>query len=426
MHALVRPPITAVVQQHVDDAVSLRQVRSVLVRAPHVELHRLRRLDDRLAAHLDGLAVSGEAARRLLNEALAPPSAGSLFACTVLALDSADEAWLDRLLAVAGADPAVRRGVVSAFGWVSPQSLRGVTRALLGASSAWRRSLGLAACAMHGVDAGQVLAASVADGDAPLRRRALQVCAATGRVDLLGACLSALDDADPAARCAAACASVRLGERERGGRALRDLAQSPGPGREEAIGWLGLVLEGAEARRWLKDLSRDPADMRRLLRAIALVGDVHFVPWLIERMRDPALSRLAGESFALITGLDLAYLDLDGASPQEVVSGPDDDPQSSDVALDEDESLPWPDVGKIESWWSKNGASFTAGTRVFMGEAVDTRRCIEVLRKAGQRQRIVAARHLALQAPASTMFRVAAPAWRQERALRADADGSPA
>jgi uncharacterized protein (TIGR02270 family) len=422
MPGLDRPAISAVVQQHVDDAVSLRLMRSVLVRAPHVELHRLRRLDDRLAAHLDGLAVAGEAARRLLNETLANPSAAALFTCTVLALDSGDQAWLDRLLAVAEADPEVRRGVVSAFGWVSPQSLRGVTPTLLGASSPWRRGVALAACAMHSVDAGQVMAASLASDDAGLRARALQVCGVAGRVDLLGACLSGLDDADVAVRGAAACTTLRLGERERSVPVLRALAQEPGPGREEALAWLGLALDGAAARHWLKDLSRDPADQRRLLRAIGLVGDVHFVPWLIERMREPALSRLAGESFALVTGLDLAYLDLDGSAPEGVESSPNDDPESADVALDEDESLPWPDVGKIEGWWSRHGAGFAAGARVFMGGAVDAARCLDVLGKAGQRQRMAAARHLALQLPARAMFRVAAPAWRQERALRLGAD----
>lgn len=40
-------PIAAVIQQHAEEAAHLRHVRSVLVAAPHVKLHQLRRLDDR-------------------------------------------------------------------------------------------------------------------------------------------------------------------------------------------------------------------------------------------------------------------------------------------------------------------------------------------------------------------------------------------
>ena len=54
------PPIPIVVHQHQEDAVALRSTRSVLVRAPHVKLQLLRRLDDRLAADLDGLSVASD------------------------------------------------------------------------------------------------------------------------------------------------------------------------------------------------------------------------------------------------------------------------------------------------------------------------------------------------------------------------------
>ena len=73
MSAASGQPIPLVVQQHVEEAAILRNIRAVLVRAPHVKLHHLRRLDDRLAAHLDGLAVAGEFGRRLCESALANP-----------------------------------------------------------------------------------------------------------------------------------------------------------------------------------------------------------------------------------------------------------------------------------------------------------------------------------------------------------------
>lgn len=49
MPATFRPHVLSVVQQHAEESAVLRNVRSVLVAAPHVKLRHLRRLDDRLA-----------------------------------------------------------------------------------------------------------------------------------------------------------------------------------------------------------------------------------------------------------------------------------------------------------------------------------------------------------------------------------------
>ena len=46
----VHIPVLTVVQQHAEESISLRHVRSTLLRAPHLPLHMLRRHDDRMAA----------------------------------------------------------------------------------------------------------------------------------------------------------------------------------------------------------------------------------------------------------------------------------------------------------------------------------------------------------------------------------------
>jgi hypothetical protein len=50
--------IPVVVQQRAEESARLRHIRSVLVRAPHVGLLHLGRLDERIATNLDGLAVA--------------------------------------------------------------------------------------------------------------------------------------------------------------------------------------------------------------------------------------------------------------------------------------------------------------------------------------------------------------------------------
>src|SRR5690349_24652163 len=99
--SLERPIVPVVVLQHAEDSAALRHVRSVLVRAPHVKLHHLRRLDDRIAAHLDGVAVAGAAGRGYCTAALERPGAGQVFAAAAAAIEARDGAQLARVFALA-------------------------------------------------------------------------------------------------------------------------------------------------------------------------------------------------------------------------------------------------------------------------------------------------------------------------------------
>jgi uncharacterized protein (TIGR02270 family) len=134
-------------------------------------------------------------------------------------------------------------------------------------------------------------------------------------------------------------------------------------------------------------------------------------------MANDAHARLAGEAFSFLTGADLALLDLERKDAGQASSGPNDDSSDDNVALDEDESLPWPDVERVQAWWEQHRASMPASGRCFMGAAASAEHCAQVLRTGAQRQRHAAALLLALMKPGSVLFNVAAPAWRQQRAL---------
>jgi uncharacterized protein (TIGR02270 family) len=410
-----RSPVPIVVQQHAEDAASLRNTRSVLVRAPHVRLPLLHRLDDRLAAHLDGLAVAGPAGREICVAALESVTSGTVFAAAVLALETGDAPLLERLLAVVEAQAQARPGLVSAFGWVPASSLRGITKGLLDSPVPFRREMGLAACAMHQVVPGPALGAALTV--AQPSNVAVSVAAVLGQREHLPSCLRAAGATDPGQRFAAARAALLLGERELAIRALTALALDDGNCRNAALPLLIKALAPEATHGLLKPLSRNDATSRLLVRSVGIAGDPHYTHWLIQQMSDPKLTRLAGEAFSTMTGLDLAYLDLDRKPPDGVVSGPGDDPAEADVALDEDESLPWPDVDKISAWWHANGARFQPGTRYFVGEPPSVAHCVHVLKHGFQRQRIAAAEYLCLLQPGTPLFNVAAPAWRQERLL---------
>ena len=391
----------------------LRHIRSVLVRAPHVRLRHLRRLDDRIAAHLDGLAVAGRYGTQLCTAGLERPGAGEVFACMVRAIDERDEAALQRLIALAAALPDAKRGLLSAFGWVSAQDLHGIVGRLLAVPDASRLELGIAACRLHRVDPGPALLAALGNDDPGLRNAALRTAAALGRVDLIEAVRARLAEG-PDAKSAA----CLLGDR---GAALAAL-EANAPADDAALQLLLLADDFGRAGKLLRRLAQAaPHDAkperRRIIRACGWLGDTLFVPWLIELMTDDTQARLAGEAFSLITGADLAALDLERKPPQDAPTGPSEDPADEDVSLDEDESLPWPEQARVKAWWQAHAARMPAAARCFMGAAPTPAHCVGVLREGTQRQRHIAALHACLLVPGTPLFPICAPAWRQQRRL---------
>lgn len=419
-----RRAIPAVLDQHAEDAVMLRHIRSVQVRAPHVRLHHLQRLDERLAAHLDGLHVAAVVGLQTCLRLLTDPGVGQVFVAAVCVVQAQSAPGLQHLLQLAQAVPEAETGLVSALGWLEPGRLLGWTQPLLESSDPWLRRVGLAACAAHRVDPGPALNEALASDDTALRCRALRTAGTCGRIDLRDAIVALLARApEPPERFEAACAALRLGAGPVAINALLSLAESPGPLAADA--WL-LALQAAPVSEGQQRVSTraphaagDDAALRLLVKGCASVGCPSCVPWLLELMSGQTHARLAGEAFSLITGADLEALDLERAPPDDVQLGPGDDPQDDDVALDEDEGLPWPDGQRVSVWWQANRARFQTGRRHLLGAPPTWEQALHVLKSGGQRQRWLAAQQLCLLRPGLRLFNCAAPAARQTRSLAA-------
>ena len=410
-------PVALVVVRHAEEAALLCNQRLYLVQAPHVKLHQLRRLDDRLAAHLDGLFVAGDAGSKAAEAALAEPGRGEVVTAAALAFDHKDSARLERILAIAQALPQAQDALVLAVGWVSAQSLRGINGKMLASPVAFHRAVALAACAFHRVDPGESLLAAVEDPDAALRAWALRVAGDCGRRDLLRNCIAALGDADAACRFEAARSALFLGERHAPVHLMHEATHLPGARRAEALSLLFKISTPVQAAPLLKAMLDKPDTIRDAIRGAGTVGDPKIVPWLIAQMDDLKLARIAGEAFTTITGLDLAWFDLERKPPAGIEFGPNDDPLDDNVDMEEDDGLPWPDSSKLHAWWSANSQGFRSGVRHFMGAPPSLQHCRQVLKDGYQRQRIAAAEHLCLLQPGPPLFPTSAPAWRQQRWL---------
>jgi uncharacterized protein (TIGR02270 family) len=178
------------------------------------------------------------------------------------------------------------------------------------------------------------------------------------------------------------------------------------------------------AHAFLRLLARDPALRRTVIRAAGAIGDGNYLSWLVGQTSEPSVARLAGDVFAMITGADLVQNDLDRAPPVDFHSGPDDNPEDGNVALDDDEGIAWPDSEKLGRWWEGNNDRFSAGTAYFRGSPKASTDWVEALSEAPQRQRWTAALELALRRSGNSVFEARARGDLQQRLLRRTADPS--
>jgi uncharacterized protein (TIGR02270 family) len=176
-------------------------------------------------------------------------------------------------------------------------------------------------------------------------------------------------------------------------------------------------MDVATALTWQKQLADNAESVRLAVMGAGAAGDPTLIPWLINQMKVSELARVAGESFTMITGVDIAYEDFEGERPEGFESGPTEDPEDETVEMDPDENLPWPNPELIQKWWTTHRSNFQNGTRYLIGKPITADWLQQVLRIGKQRQRAAAALELVLRRPGQPLFEVRAPGFRQQQML---------
>jgi uncharacterized protein (TIGR02270 family) len=294
--------------------------------------------------------------------------------------------------------------MISALGWVNSDYLGGKVSGLLASKEPLWRRIGLAACAVHRVDPGKNLIMGLEDESAEVRSRAARAAGELGRSDIKAQLLSALTDENEDVRLWSAWSAVLLGDRGSAVRYLSDLLLAGGRGLNVGLKVLIRSLGLAQSKLLLGELVHNPGTLRFAILGIGIIGDSEYIPWLIKQMEVPQLARVAGESFTHITGVDIAYDDLESEKPDGFEAGPSEDPNDDNVAMDEDEDLPWPDVKLITGWWRRHSQEFQTRQRYLIGKPVTAEHCQWVLVNGMQRQREAAALEIALMQPKTALF----------------------
>jgi uncharacterized protein (TIGR02270 family) len=387
--------IAGVIEQHAEEAAFLWHRRDVATDHPRYTLGDLGDLEERLEAHLDGLRVAGERGLEIAWAQLEQfGGAGELFTVMALTLESRADPCLERGLAFAEAAPRAWPGLFGAVGWVPAEMLRGRVVGWLDVSDPFRRLLGVAACSLHRADPRSRLERLLED-DPLVRRRAIRLAGELGRVDLRDRLRPSLAAEDEECRFWAAWSAALLGDRAAAIPILQELATGDGPFKWRAVDLVPRLMDREATMSWLRELGQDVAQSRLLVVAAGVFGDPVTVPWLIERMSEPVLARVAGDSFSTLTGVDLSAERLDRPAPVDLASGPTDDAADEDVAMDPDEGLPWPDPAKVQGWWQTHD-TLGRGVRHLAGRPLAGESCLAILRAGNQSQRRAAAYELAL------------------------------
>jgi uncharacterized protein (TIGR02270 family) len=408
--------IPVVVEQHAEEAAFLWLLRDSAVTEPHYSLPDVAHLDDRTEAHIDGLRIAGDEGWEICREILAWEEAGEVFTAAVLALESGNKDRIKMVIEAGFAEPELTRGLVSALGWLSYQKAEKLNASFLRSKSPMLRCIGIASSAVHRKDPGKNLTDALIDEDPHLKARALRAVGELGRRDLLSIVNRSINEKERRCCFFAAWSAALLGDLATN-RVLKDIVENDGDYANNACAMALRRMSVPEGQSWVRDLWQQSDKQRIAIIGAGVIGDPVSIPWLIEIMGVPELARVAGESFTMITGIDLAYEDLEGEWPEGFEAGPTEEPGDEDVEMDPDEDLAWPEPELIHKWWSENKKNFRNGTRYLCGKPISEQQCQHVLRYGYQRQRAAAAIELVMMKPGQPLFEVRAPGFRQQKLL---------
>ena len=383
-----------ITEQSAIDAAFLWLQRSQVIKSGLHHSQDIKELDGRIEANLDGLSAVGELGWQVCVQQLDYEEAGEVFTAAVVALRSRNTERIKRVCDLALTTPEMTQGLISALGWVEADIAAFWIPRFLAVTDPNYRMLGLAACSVRRDDPGPYLAAILQDPQTEnypaLHARALRLIGELKRWELLPALNAAMAAENATVKFWANWSAVLLGDQA----ALVNLKPwvLDGSGlSEKAVQMAFSALPLSEARSWINEMVSQPELTRRTISAIGVLGDPQAIPWLLQQMAEPQFMRIAGWAFSQITGIDLVASSLTINPPEDLQTGPTDDPADDNVAMDPDEELPWPDRQKITSLWQAQQSRWQPGQRYFQGRAVNPQVLAHSLASTNQRQQELAA-----------------------------------
>ncbi len=406
------PSIEVITDSCVFDAMFLIRQRARATRAADYSLTELLRFDERLDAGIEGLKMTGgNGWNACLKNLYLRETA--LFAPAVLAFTSGRQEWIKEVLTKAEESPDHAWPLASALGWIGGETAMPHVQALLKSKNPVHQWIAIAAGAILRVDIGAKLTDAFFSPEPFVKARALRMAGELGRKDCLWQLQGSLRDSDEGCRFWAAWSLALLGEKNSSSAVLTEYAEKGGPYSDRAADMAVRIMNPASVISLHKNVTGSEKTAPLAIKIAGAFGDPVLMPWIIEQMSNPALARLAGDAFTTITGVDIAESNFEGKQPEGFRTGPTDDPADKNVKMAADEFLPWPDDGRVKSWWDGNKNSLKNGVRYLMGQPIHAGSLKQILMTGNQRIRHAASLEKSFLNPGRPLFSASAPAWRQ-------------
>jgi uncharacterized protein (TIGR02270 family) len=332
---------------HFDELQHLWARRRVAVRSPEHAPRDVAALDERIAAHLQGLLVVPGPARALAEPALLGEDRDAAFAAATVLLRLDAPAAAAVVHAIAAAAPAGRRGIAEALGHAPAAAVQPHEAALAAMSETGAMAAALEALAFRGTihagHAAAALAALLDHEDAALRAAGWRTAAYLGAALEARHYAAAIRDETPGLRAVALDAAAWA--RVPGALAYgRQCAERPTLAGLDGLRMFAVLAGPEDARRTAAAL--DGADLgAERLALLGTLGVPASVDAVIAAMddADPATAAAAGAAFARLTGHDVT-------SPRTAsTAAADADPFDAEFA----DVVALPDPERARAVWSR-------------------------------------------------------------------------
>lgn len=404
----------SIIERHSIDAAFLWLQRSQIIYSSTLyNQNDIRNIDQRLNAHLEVLHSSGQLGWNICSQQLELHEVGEAFVAGVIAFLSRDEGKIQQVCDTVLANDEMMSGLISAIGWVNESIITDFIENCLTDPRPEYQYIGVASHSVIRKDPEAALSYLLQDPDiqknVDLYSRLLRLIGEIKRADLHSYLDQAMKSDDFKVKFWATWSAVILGDLNAVDN-LKEYLLSQNAYTDEALQVVFNSLTPDQSMQWINDLTKDEdinqAQIRIAIKATAILGDIHAIPWLIEQMKKTEYSRLAGLSFSLITSVDLQhnklYQDIDIGFKEKANGEIEDDAENIDI------DLPWPDAMKVHAFWDQNSSSFDSDKQYFMGQIATSESLREILSCGNQLQRFIVAMKITMLETSTKLINIAA------------------
>lgn len=405
-YILERYPFADIAEEYAEVAAILWEQRALASERPNHDAVSLKKLENRIDAHIKGLLQDPELGRFFVAEALNNyGNAGETFVAAIFALESGNPGLIYSVLEHIANTEIAADGFISALAWLHPDVSLPWINVFLKSDKPLEKTIALAACGALRINPGDhlqaILTSSTEQNEELLLSRALRLTGELRRHDLVTLVkdLSKKTEDQQRVYLWANWSCMMLG-------APTDFEQT------FALSVIhnqcpDLIFETLfrfspieTARKCIDELVQ-ANNIRAAIRACCALGDPACLDWVIDQAREPASARIAGYTFHTITGLTLP-------EAKEPPGWADSVDESDDELLLEsdgyDSTLPWPTVADIEKIWNQNRNMYRSGERYILGSQLKQAFLQRVYRHGNQHHRLAAALELGKLLPQSVLL----------------------